>query len=566
MKKVFVISLSILFLAGFFKPTLSQDKILNQLEKLFNACDKPGRPGGFAVAVLKDGRVIFKKAYGFANFENKIPFTTTSVVNYASVAKQFTGFAIARLIQEGKLHMEDDIRDYLSEIPDFGHKITIGHLLHHTSGIRDWVALVKISGRYENDVITNDFIMKLIKHQKELNFKPGEQFQYSNNGYFLLAEIISRVTGKSFCEWTQENIFKLLHMDNTRFIGDYREIIMDRADCYKADISGDYLNCPSHKEGYGSSSLFSTLEDMIKWVQNFESRAVGDDKLWKMMLEEGILNDSTKVDYGFGLELGKRYGQRSFGHGGSWCGALSQVSYYPDLKLATILISNRDPSGVYVDEKVLNLFLDYKAEEVAGKNNQLHVQKDLEIDPALLQEYTGIYKMQNWIIGVEKADNDLIIHQPWGEQYKVYPESDSQFYHKDVDLKFSFLRNNNNEIDRMIYTFKGSDNPPFQKLPISASQYPEISEMCGEYTCQELQTTYTLQIQDDHLIAAHLQNENVLLIRIDQDYYQGDQWWFKVLKFERDENGGIKGFRLNADSNNIQNLLFTRIRSTEKSG
>jgi len=165
---------------------------------LFKACDKPDIPGGFAAAVIKNGTVIFKKAYGYANFENKIPFTTTTVVDYASIAKQFTGFAIARLIQEGKLHLDDDIRAYLPEVPEFGSMITIDHLLHHTSGIRDWVGLVKISGKYENDVITQDFLMKLMKNQKDLNFKPGEKNQYSNMGYFLLAKIVSRVTGKSF--------------------------------------------------------------------------------------------------------------------------------------------------------------------------------------------------------------------------------------------------------------------------------------------------------------------------------------------------------------------------------
>lgn len=159
----------------------------SQVEALFDACYKPDIPGGFAAAVIKDGKVLFKKAYGFADSENKVAFTTGTVADFASVAKQFTGYAVAELVQDGKLSLDDDIRRYLPDLPDFGATITIRHLLYHTSGIRDWVGLVKLSGRYMEDVISDDFLWKLVTNQKDLNFKPGQSFQYSNTGYLLLA-------------------------------------------------------------------------------------------------------------------------------------------------------------------------------------------------------------------------------------------------------------------------------------------------------------------------------------------------------------------------------------------
>ena len=156
-----------------------------QIEAICDDPYNPEVPGGYAIAVIQHGKVEFKKTYGYANSEHDIPFTSSTVFDYASVAKQFTGFGIASLVEQGKLSLDDDIRKYLPEVPDLGEKITIRHLLYHTSGIRDWVALVKLSGRYKADVITDDFLMKIVEHQKELNFNPGEEYSYCNTGYLL---------------------------------------------------------------------------------------------------------------------------------------------------------------------------------------------------------------------------------------------------------------------------------------------------------------------------------------------------------------------------------------------
>jgi hypothetical protein len=151
----------------------------------------------------------------------------------------------------------------------------------------------------------------------------------------------------------------------------------------------------------------------------------------------------------------------------------------------------------------------------------------------------------------------LVIHFPWGS-FRVYPESNERFFVKNADLAFSFLRDKNGKVDRMIYHFKGEDNPPLVKLESDVSKYPDISDLCGDYTSEELQTAYTLKIQDNRLIAAHFHNENVRLMQIEKDHWIGNQWWFKDLKFIRNEHDRIIGFKLNADEDNIQNLLFTK--------
>ena len=190
--------------------------LVRKVDALFAEWDKPGSPGA-AVAIVKNGLVMYQKGYGSANLEYDIPITSSTIFHVGSVSKQFTAFAITVLAHEGKLSLDDDIRQYLPELPAFGVPITIRHLMHHTSGLRDEVFLLAMAGWRLDDVITKAHILKLVRSQRELNFRPGEKYRYSNTGYTLLAEIVERVSGKSFREWTATNIFEPLGMTSTLF-------------------------------------------------------------------------------------------------------------------------------------------------------------------------------------------------------------------------------------------------------------------------------------------------------------------------------------------------------------
>ena len=196
------------------------DTLAAEVDQLFSEWNRSDSPGA-AIAVVRDSEIIYKQGYGTANLEYDIPITTTTIFNIASVSKQFAGFAIATLSHEGKLSLDDDIRTYLPDVPDFGSTITVRHLLHHTSGLRDWVQSLVIAGDMMDDVISFKHILKMARHQKALNFEPGAAFLYSNTGYNLLAEIVERVTGDSFREWTDTHIFKPLGMTNSHFYLNY---------------------------------------------------------------------------------------------------------------------------------------------------------------------------------------------------------------------------------------------------------------------------------------------------------------------------------------------------------
>lgn len=236
----------------------TEDPLTKKVDQLFATWDKPESPGA-AIAVIKDGVVVYKRGYGSANLEYNVPITPQTVFHVASVSKQFTAFAIALLAHQGKLSLDDDIRKHLPEVPDFGKKITIRHLIHHTSGLRDQWTLLGMAGWRLDDVITKEHILKMVRHQKELNFDPGAENLYSNTGYTLLAVIVERVSGQSFRDYTDANIFKPLGMTNTHFHDDHERIVKNRAYSYSpAGPGGGFKAAPLNYANVGATSLFTT--------------------------------------------------------------------------------------------------------------------------------------------------------------------------------------------------------------------------------------------------------------------------------------------------------------------
>src|SRR5678809_1133524 len=204
-----------------------------------------------------------------ANLEYGIPITPETIFHMASVSKQFTAFSIVLLEKQGKLKFDDDIRKYLSWFPDMGKTITIRNLLNHTSGVRDQWQLLAISGTRLDDVITQDHIIKILSKQQALNFKPGEQYSYSNSGFTMLAEIVRSVTGQSLRQFTDSAIFKPLGMVNTHFHDDYEEIVKNRSYSYYRTDSIHFAKIILSYSNAGATSLFTNLNDMSKWIMNF---------------------------------------------------------------------------------------------------------------------------------------------------------------------------------------------------------------------------------------------------------------------------------------------------------
>ncbi len=367
-----------------------------KVDQLFAEWSQSDSPGA-ALAIVKDGEIIYKQGYGTANLEYDIPITTTTIFDIASVSKQFAAFAIATLSHEGKLSLDDDIRTYLPDVPDFGNTITIRHLLHHTSGLRDWVQSLVIAGDLMDDVISFKHILKMARHQKTLNFEPGSEFLYSNTGYNLLAEIVERVTGDSFRDWTDTHIFKPLAMTNSHFHDDYEMILKNRAYSYQADEKGGFKHAINNTTALGSSSLYSTVEDLAKWILNFDDTQIGEQAVIERMHQRGVLNNEKQIDYAFGLNIGEYRGLKTVGHGGSWRGFRSHLMRFPDQRFGVVILCNLDTfNPLSLAEKVADLYLADVLAPVETSEPEKATEPDESIkseplSPEQLKEFEGDY-------------------------------------------------------------------------------------------------------------------------------------------------------------------------------
>ena len=440
---------------------------VDQLFAKWNQSDSPGA----ALAVTRDGEIVYKQGYGTANLEYDIPITTRTIFDIASVSKQFAGFAIATLSHEGKFSLDDDIRMYLSDVPDFGNTITIRHLLHHTSGLRDWVQSLVIAGDMMDDVISFKHILKMARHQKTLNFEPGTEFLYSNTGYNLLAEIVEKVTGDSFREWTDTHIFKPLAMTDTHFHDDYQMILKNRAYSYQADENDRFKNAVNNTTALGSSSLYSTVEDLAKWILNFDDVHIGGQTIIEQMHQRGVLNNGEQIDYAFGLSIGEYRTLKTVGHSGSWRGFRSHLMRFPDQKFGVVILCNLDTfNPLSLAEKVADLYL---AEvlapvEASASEKAAEPAEDVKSEP-------------------------------------LAPE--------------------------------------------------ELTEFEGDYYTEELDTTYTIGVRGDRLVAQHRRHDDILLTYAD-GHFLGDAWFFPEIHFIRDDTGGVTGFKLTG--NRVRNLYFEK--------
>lgn len=335
---LFFWSLALLFCCC--EPVYMQEKDdrAQKVDKVFSQFEGEGSPGA-AVAVVQGGEVIYKQGYGLANLEYDIPNSPSTIFHIASVSKQFTCFAALLLAEEGKLTMDDDVRKYIPEVPDFGKTITLRHLATHTSGLRDQWNLLALAGWRLDDVITLDHIMKLVQKQEALNFNPGEEYYYCNTGYTLLAEVVSRVSGQSFAAFTQERIFEPLGMKNTLFYDDHQKVVPNRAYSYGMN-DNTYTKRVLSYANVGATSLFTTVEDLAQWALNFDKGTVGKPESLKEMHRQGILNNGDTISYALGQGIGTYRGLNRVSHGGSDAGYRTNLTRFPDHDFSVIIFSN----------------------------------------------------------------------------------------------------------------------------------------------------------------------------------------------------------------------------------
>lgn len=310
-----------------------------RVDALFARWDGAATPG-CALAITRDGVLDYARGYGMSNLETGTPITPRSIFHLASLSKQFTAFSIGLLAWDGRLSLDDDIRKYLPEMPEYGKTITIAHLIHHTNGLREQGQLLNLAGWRGDDLYTEDDILWALTRQRGVNFAPGEEVVYGNAAYTLLGVIVRRVSGKSLRAFADERIFKPLGMTDTHFHNDHSEMVPRRTSAYGPRTGGGWSVSIPNIDHYGSTSLFSSVGDLLKWQRNFVDFQVGGKALIEWLQTSGVLNDGTPTGYGAGLRLGGYRGLRMISHDGADAGYRTEAVSFPDQRLGIVALCN----------------------------------------------------------------------------------------------------------------------------------------------------------------------------------------------------------------------------------
>jgi CubicO group peptidase (beta-lactamase class C family) len=543
------------------------DSIEIRVDEIFTQYVEPDSPGG-AVAVLSNGTVVLSKGYGLAQLEHDIPITPATVFRVASMSKQFTAAAITMLELQGELSVDDDLHDYLPEFPDYGEPITLRHLLHHMSGLRDDLTLWVLAGNRIEDVITQNDLLSLVRRQKQLNFPPASRYGYSDTNYDLLAEIVSSVTGESFARWTEANLLLPVGMTSSRFVDDYALPVRNRAFGYERNEVGASSRVPLNMGWVGSSGLHSTVLDLARWLQAFESRQVLGDDVVEAMLTRGVLASGDTITYARGLNVDTYAGRRVIKHSGTNGGFSCHMSYFPDDRLGVVVLFNYPASAWDVADAVADIFLRRPMVESAEGAQQAETTAARSgagagaLTADRLAAYTGTYwyeQSYSWLLrDVVAEDGRLYYVRSADNRSELIPRSEHDFLvagSNGVVVRFS------GEANGRFASLRYNAEDPAPSAAVRVDRFEptasELAEYEGLYYSVELDALHRLVVREGELfnskfrMDAHsswtpvVRDRFVFLDRVGH------------VTFRRDELGRIAGYVL--DLPRAQHIAFTRL-------
>jgi len=514
------------------------DSLSKKVDVIFAEYDKTNSPG-CALAILKDGKIIYKRGYGMSNMEYNIAITPTSIFHIASISKQFTAAAIVRLSLEGKLSLDDDIRKYIPEVPDFGHKITFNNLIHHTSGIRDQWTLQRLAGWRNDDLITEKDILDMLAKQKALNFLPGEEYMYCNTGFTLAAIAVKRITGVSLRDYADSVFFKPLGMTNTHFHSDHAEITPNRTSAYSKDDKGVWKISIPVFDNYGATSLFTTVEDLAKWDENFYTKKVGGDAFINLMQETGLLNNKTPQTYAAGLVVSNYKGYKTVGHNGADAGYRSTIIRFPDEHFSVVIFANL--------ASINPNLLSYKVADLFLKDKSIS-KPAFKTDNKIVKGWAGDY--------FDMSTQSLLKLSYNSEKLSIgtttlIASSNNTF---DVPNSSSYFTFTGDSLNAQLEVFtEGAGRITYKKVNKMVLPAAELEEYKGDFYSSELDTKYNVSIKDFSLQIKIPRNEEMKLSPLLKDVFTSNF----TIRFQRNKKNKIEGFYLSAGR--VRNLYFEKM-------
>ena len=398
---------------------IGQLKEMTAVDAVFSDWDKPNTPGG-AVGIIQDGKLMYAKGYGIADLEHDVKITPSSVFYIGSVSKQFVTFCILLLEEQEKLDLDDNIQKYFPDFPEYGSPLTIRHFIHHTSGVRDYLTLMFLKGRNYLDEISVEEVYELIKRQAELNFTPGDQYLYSNSCYFMLALIVEQVSGESIRNFAKKNIFDPLGMMHSQFYDDNTDLIKNRVFSYEVNEEKEmgFNNLINRFELVGSGGVYSTIEDLYLWDQNFYHNKLGKggQAIITKMHQEGILNNGESSGYAFAINNGEYRGLKTVSHGGALAGFRSHLVRFPEQKFSVVIVANRaDANPGDRSYQLADIFLKDKLAPVPPRTGKPEAGKEAAAElsgaPTVIKnaDYPGNYFCEELDVSYSLFEEDNVL-------------------------------------------------------------------------------------------------------------------------------------------------------------
>lgn len=545
------------------KFALPQETI-KKLDKVFSEWDNTTNKLGVAGGLIKDGKIVYLKGFGSADLQHETPINEDTKFQIGAMAKQFTAFAILLLEDQGKFSLSDDVRKYIPELPDFGHKITIKHLLSQASGLHDFMALKEIAGWREKDVFTHKDALDLILKQKKLDYQPGTKFSQTTSGFILLAEVVKRVTGQTLAEFSQQHIFQPLGMNNTLFSDDHEMIIPNIAVSYQASKNG-FKNNPINYSIVGTTNLYTSVADMSRWYLNFENPKVGSKKLIEKLRSPVTLDDdkTTFKPTSGRLMYGQQYQHAERGLPKIWTfglegGYAANIFIFPNQKVTSFVLGNniRYNGGLAMDMAAEVLGVPFPEPE----NIDFKKVKTIKIAAAQLGAYSGFY-WDNDRMTARRVylKNDTLHYQVLGSaiENRLLPIEENTFQmmlESDDIVKVKF-RKDGGKLN-LIYTSGESDEYIYEAYnPIDLTS-KDLSAFTGTFHNKELNVAYTFSKNEKGLFTNNKSQPLISLTAIQSDLFLTSVRSLGAVRFVRDKQQNIIGFSIHSDR--IKDLYFEK--------
>jgi CubicO group peptidase (beta-lactamase class C family) len=559
-----------------------------KVDALFAQWKSPHSPG-CALGVIRDRRLVYARGYGMADLEHGVPITPHTAFDIASMSKQFTGMAVLLLAEQKKLSLDDDVHRYVPEVPDYGATITLRHLVHHSSGLRNHFMLRQLDGWRWGDLVTRADELATVARQTELNFRPGDEHSYANTGYFLLGEVVRRVSGVPLREFAERSIFGPLGMTDTQVHDDDSLLVPGRACAYNQQKDGSWVNNITRSEDVGASNVYTSIEDLARWDRNFYDATVGGPAVIAHMLEPGTLNDGRKLAYAAGLRLGTYKGLKLVWHAGS-SSSRSEYLRFPDQRFSVICLANTgaiDPSDLA--RRVADIYLadllkpepapappspeaDAKGRADVAAFIDAHAVVLSSADAEKLPGLAGLYVNPDDGSGrrVRVGDGKLLIEKRRGGEGELVPIGGQRFVMADIPmrLEYSFLQA---WPDVHLLHISTGEGTPLALIDAGADPAlpKHLEDYAGTFRNDDADAMVTMAVHDGALVLRTKGSEVPVspgdaaaargwypLKPLCVDSFFND--WMGFLRFTRDAKQQIQGFVICNFAGGVRHLPFRK--------